>query len=166
MSESSDGGESVERRVENDEYNMYAGPNDVQQGMEMEISTESEPCKDVEGSEDGNDRCDITGTVGKGDKGVTEKDHGYALKDDVNSKGSDSNKVIDIIPENTAELSDVVNLSGQCVNNPATGEVFNIDNIDISQFTQIYLVNTPVPDNMTENQVTNYTLSAVVKSDD
>ena len=40
MSESSDGGESVERRVENDEYKMYAGPNDVQPGVEIEISTE------------------------------------------------------------------------------------------------------------------------------
>ena len=166
MSESSDGGESVEKRVENDEFNMYAGPNDVQQGMEIEISTECEPCKDVEGSEDGNDRCDVRGTVGKGDEGMTEKDHGYALKDDVIVKGIDSNKVIDIIPENTAELTDVVNLSGHCVYNPETGEVCNIDNINISQFTQIYLVNTPVLDNMTANQVTNYTLSVVVKSDD
>ena len=149
MSESSDGGESVERRVENDEYNMYAGPNDVQQAMEIEISTECEPCKDVAGSEDGNDRHDVRGTVGKGDEGMTEKDHGYALKDDVNVEGSDSNKVIDIIPENTAELTDVVNLSGQCVYNPETGEVCNIDNIDIST-----------------NQVTNYTLSVVVESND
>ena len=128
MSESSDGGE-------NDEYNMYAGPNDVQQGMEIEISTESEPCKDIEGSEDGNDRHDVRATVGKGNEGMTEKDHGYALKDDVNAEGSDSNKVIDIISWNTAELSDVVNLSCQCVYNPATGEVFNIDKIDILQFT-------------------------------
>ena len=69
MSESSDGGESVERRVENDEYKMYAGPNDVQPGVEIEISTECKPCEDVEGSEDGNDRHDIRGTVKKGDEG-------------------------------------------------------------------------------------------------
>ena len=97
---------------------------------------------------------------------ATEKDHGYALKDDVNAEGSDSNKVTDIILENTAELSDVVNLSGHCVYNPATCEVFNIDNIDILQFTQIYLVDTPVPDNTTANQETNYTLSVVVESND
>ena len=166
MSESSDRGESTEKKVENDEFNMYAGSNDVQQDMEIEISTECQPCKDVEGSEDGNDRHDVRGTVGKGDEGMTEKDHGYALKDDVIVKVIDSNKVIDIIPENTVELTDVVNLSGQCVYNPETGEVCNIDNINISQFTQIYLVHTPVQDNMTAYQVTNYTLSVVVESND
>ena len=63
----------MERTVENDEYQMYTGPNDVQSGMEIEISKECEACKDIEGSEDGNDRCDIRGTIQEGDEDVTKK---------------------------------------------------------------------------------------------
>ena len=49
------------------------------------------------------------------------------MKDDVNAEGSDANNVIDIIPDDTAELLDVVNLSSQCMYNSATGEVCGLD---------------------------------------
>ena len=51
---------------------------------------------------------------------------------------------INIKPQDdgTAELQDVVDMSGQYLVNANTNLVYNIDNIDISQFTQIYLIDT------------------------
>ena len=58
--------------------------------------------------------------------------------------------VINIIPngDGTAELTDVVDMSGKYLVT-ADGTTCNIDNLDISQFTQIYLIHTP-PSQMTQ----------------
>ena len=85
--------------------------------------------------------------------------------------------VINITPHDAVELQDVVNLTGQYLYNANTGEVHNIDHIDISQFKEIYFLDTEqqvtvpqierqesVPE--IEQQETNYSLSVVVESDD
>ena len=83
------------------------------------------------------------------DNGNTERDedHVYALKssevernDNVTVEVMNEEKVIDIRPDDSGELSNVVNLSGNVVYNATTGEVFNIDDIDISDLMEIYLV--------------------------
>ena len=70
--------------------------------------------------------------------------------------------VINITPDKCekGELPNIINLTGQYLHNAVTGQVYNIDNIDISQFTQIYLVDavsTTVPTEMTKIKETNYT---------
>ena len=101
-------------------------------------------------------------------------------KDDVTVEVMNEQKVIDIKPDDSGQLSDEVNLSGNVVYNASTGEVFNIDDIDISQFMEIYLVDTAVPGSTNQeknyiveatvpevmNQETNYILKAVMESDD
>ena len=85
--------------------------------------------------------------------------------------------VINITPHDAVELQDVINLTGQYLYNANTGEVHNIDHIDISQFKEIYFLDTDqqvtvpqikwqesVP--KIEQQETNYSLSVVVESDD
>ena len=137
------------------------------------------------------------------DNGNTERDgdHVYALKssevernDDVTVEASskavrnndvtvevmNKQKVIDIKPDDSGKLSDVVSLSGNIVYNASTGKVFNIDDIDISQFMEIYLVDTAVPESTNQdknyiveatvpevmNKESNYILKAVVESDE
>ena len=53
-------------------------------------------------------------------------------------------------------------MSGQYLVDATTNQVHNIDNIDISQFTQIYLVDN-IQQNAGENPETKYTLTAVVE---
>ena len=85
--------------------------------------------------------------------------------------------VINITPHDAVELQDVINLTGQYLYNANTGEVHNIDHIDISQFKEIYFLDTEqqvtvpqierqesVPE--IEQQETNYSLSVVVESED
>ena len=80
---------------------------------------------------------------------------------------------INIKPQDdgTAELQDVVDMSGQYLVDANTNLVYNIDNIDISQFMQIYLIDAApqidtAPQNDGENRETNYTLKAIVEDVD
>ena len=67
--------------------------------------------------------------------------------------------------DGTAELQDIVDMSGQYLVDATTNEVHNIDNIDISQFTQIYLTD-HIQQNAGENPETKYTLTVVVEDNE
>ena len=78
---------------------------------------------------------------------------------------------INIKPQNdgAAELQDVVDMSGQYLVDASTNLVYNIDNIDISQFMEIYLIDAaPQIDAAPhgEHRETNYTLKAIVEDVD
>ena len=79
----------------------------------------------------------------------------------------------------------VIDLSGQYIHDPSTGAIYNIDDIDISQFTEIYLVDAPqqqespvltkvnrlqcepvAEQQEAAVQETNYTLKLIVESED
>ena len=67
--------------------------------------------------------------------------------------------------DGTAELTDVVDMSGKYLLTP-DGTTCNIDDLDISQFTQIYLVNAP-PSQMTQIKDSSiYQISVEVKDVD
>ena len=75
----------------------------------------------------------------------------------------DKTSYIEIKPVQSVQLTGVVNLSGQYVQDASTGALYNINDLDISQLTQIYLID--VPQQETEIQTTemNYTISAIVE---
>ena len=105
------------------------------------------------------EQCDIS------DKPV-EKNNEHE-KTDINVV-QNTEAFINIKPQNdgTAKLQDVVDMSGQYLVDASTNLVYNIDNIDISQFTQIYLIDAaPQIDAAPhgEHRETNYTLKAIVE---
>ena len=89
--------------------------------------------------------------------------------------------VIHINPQEdgTAELRDIVDMSGQYLVDANTNQVYNIDHIDITQFTQIYLIDSIQQNSMQDASTcgneqddvskldkmveTNYTLKAIVE---
>ena len=78
---------------------------------------------------------------------------------------------INIKPQNdgTAELQDVVDMSGQYLVDARTNLVYNIDNIDISQFTQKFLIDAAPQIKAAphgEHRETNYTLKTIVEDVD
>ena len=62
-------------------------------------------------------------------------------------------------------LNDVIDLSGQLLYNSRTGMAYNMDNIDISQFTQLYFVDHP-SDFTQFTQIKPHDCVPVVKSED
>ena len=75
----------------------------------------------------------------------------------------DETSYIEIKPVQSVQLTGVVNLSSQYVQDTSTGALYNIDDLDISQLTQIYLID--VPQKETEIKTTEmiYTISAIVE---
>ena len=110
-------------------------------------------------------------TTGYGDRSTdVVKDDGELWKECDEDSGLIPG-VINITPDKCekGELPNIINLTGQYLHDAVTGQVYNIDNIDISQFTQIYLVDAvsaTVPTEMTKIKETNYTVSAIVESGD
>ena len=110
-------------------------------------------------------------TTGYGDRSTDiVKDNGELWKERDEDSGLIPG-VINITPDKCekGELPNIINLTGQYLHDAVTGHVYNIDNIDISQFTQIYLVDavsTTVPTEMTKIKETNYTVSVIVESGD
>ena len=84
-------------------------------------------------------RDEKTETVGNGDVTMAE-----------DTPVQEGEGIINIIlnGDGTAELTDVVDMSGKDLFTP-DGTKYNIDDLDISQFTQIYLVDAP-PSQMTQ----------------
>ena len=114
-------------------------------------------------------------TVGDGSTDVVKEDVSCKERDETQGIRTEGTGIIDgvinITPDNCekGELPDIVNLTGQYLHNAVTGEVYNIDNVDISQFTQIYLVDTippAAPAEMTMIKEANHTVSAIVESGD
>ena len=110
-------------------------------------------------------------TTGYGDRSTdVVKDDGELWKEHDEDSGLIPG-VINIMPDKCekGELPNIINLTGQYLHDAVTGQVYNIDNIEISQFTQIYLVDavsTTVLTEMTKIKETNYTVSVIVESGD
>ena len=74
----------------------------------------------------------------------------------------DETSYIEIKPVQSVQRTGVVNLSGQYVQDASTGALYNIDDLDISQLTQIYLIDVPQKETEIKTMETNYTISAIV----
>ena len=132
---------------------------------------------DAESSDPISEKCDITD--GEASVAVSEQcdvsdkpveENNEHEKTDVNVV-QNTEAFINIKPQDdgTAELQDVVDMSGQYLVNAKMNLVYNIDNIDISQFMQIYLIDAaPKIDAAPhgEHRETNYTLKAIVEDVD
>ena len=130
--------------------NGSEGENETERGNDVHVEgTDGEPA-DVSVSERS---CSISAAKEEEEK-----------RDVCDKNDNDTQGVINIKPrdDGTAELQDIVDMSGQCLVDATTNEVHNIDNIDISQFTQIYLVD-HIQQNAGENAEIKYTLTVVVE---
>ena len=75
----------------------------------------------------------------------------------------DETSYIEIKPVQSIQLTGVVILSGQYVQDASTGTLYNIDDLDISQLTQIYLRDVPQKETEIKTTEMNYTISAIVE---
>ena len=183
---------------ENSDTDHYGSENPCKEGDEtISYGNESTDvvkdgvCKEVTKGDETSSLADVVKDDGRGkerdetERNGTERDEttGYGdrstdvVKDDGELwKECDEDSglipgVINIMPDKCekGELPNIINLTGQYLHDVVTGQVYNIDNIDISQFTQIYLVDavsTTVPTEMTKIKETNYTVSVIVESGD
>ena len=130
--------------------NGSEGENETERGNDVHVEgTDGEPA-DVSVSERS---CSVSAAKEEEEK-----------RDVCDKNDNDTQGVINIKPQDdgTVELQDIVDISGQYLVDATTNEVHNIDNIDISQFTQIYLVD-HIQQNAGENAETKYTLTVVVE---
>ena len=107
---------------------------------------------------------------------VTDREASVAVseKHDISDKPVEKNNEhektdINVVQNTEAFINimqDVVDMSGQYLVNASTNLVYNIDNIDISQFTQIYLIDAALQIDAAphgEHRETNYTFKAIVE---
>ena len=127
---------------------------------------------DVKDRSDENNVKEKNTVAGEDDKGTgsdkeaAEKDmlEGHVdkvLRDETVS--CDETSYIEIKPVQSIQLTGVVNLSGQYVQDASTGTLYNIDDLDISQLTQIYLIDVPQKETEIKTTETNYRILAIVE---
>ena len=75
----------------------------------------------------------------------------------------DETSYIEIKPVQSIQLTGVVNLSGQYVQDASTGTLYNINDLDISQLMQIYLIDVPQKETEIKTTEMNYIILAIVE---